>query len=212
MRSTILALVLACAACAGADLSETGEAAASRPRSYLVLAKTEAALPATLAKDLAKKGGKVTASLPAIGLVVAETSDPGFAAKAQKLAGVRSVVPDTRRHFHGPQDARVQAFTAGGFAGGGEGAPLTKARTATATVEPTDWAYPLQWGPKAVGAPDAWAKGNFGQGVRVAVLDTGIIWWHPDLFPNLDMEDSVSYVPGEDVFVDSDLGYNYHGA
>ena len=36
-----------------------------------------------------------------------------------------------------------------------------------------------------------------GQGVRVAVLDTGLDYDHPDLAPNLNVGDSTSFVPGE---------------
>jgi hypothetical protein len=72
-----------------------------------------------------------------------------------------------------------------------------------AAAAPTDPAHPLQFGLQAVNAPAAWARGIFGRGVRVAVLDTGIVWYHPDITPNLDMEDSASFVAGESVFVDA---------
>lgn len=48
-----------------------------------------------------------------------------------------------------------------------------------------------------IGAPEVWAAGNTGQGVDVAVLDTGYDPEHPDL--NDAVEDSASFVPGEDV-------------
>lgn len=65
----------------------------------------------------------------------------------------------------------------------------------------------LQWGLNVVQAPQAWAAGDQGQGVTVAVLDTGVDANNPNLAPNLDLADSRSFVPGEDL---TDL--NGHGS
>ena len=46
-----------------------------------------------------------------------------------------------------------------------------------------------------VGAPEAWAAGYDGHGVKVAVLDTGIDVNHPDLQGQID--GTASFVPGE---------------
>ncbi|MFI6647835.1 S8 family peptidase [Streptomyces sp. NPDC050529] len=48
-----------------------------------------------------------------------------------------------------------------------------------------------------IGAPEAWAAGYTGKGVKVAVLDTGIDVNHPD-FAGL-IDGTVSFVPGEGV-------------
>jgi subtilisin family serine protease len=48
-----------------------------------------------------------------------------------------------------------------------------------------------------IGAPEVWAGGNTGDGVDVAVLDTGYDPGHPDLKDVV--EDSASFVPGQDV-------------
>jgi lantibiotic leader peptide-processing serine protease len=62
-----------------------------------------------------------------------------------------------------------------------------------------DFLFDLQWGHTAVRATHAWNAGFRGQGVRVAVLDTGIDATHPDLSENVNMDLSRSFVPGEDV-------------
>ncbi len=48
-----------------------------------------------------------------------------------------------------------------------------------------------------IGAHTAWESGLTGEGIKVAVLDTGIDPTHPDIAPQLD--ESVSFVPGEEV-------------
>lgn len=45
---------------------------------------------------------------------------------------------------------------------------------------PNDPFFPKQWGMRLIGAPTAWATGT-GQGVTIAVVDTGVDFGHPDL-------------------------------
>ena len=59
-----------------------------------------------------------------------------------------------------------------------------------------------------IGAPDAWAAGYDGTGVKVAVLDTGADQSHPDLAGRI--SEAVSFVPGETT--DDGNGHGTHTA
>lgn len=65
---------------------------------------------------------------------------------------------------------------------------------------------PIPWNIKMVKAPAAWSRGFRGQGIKVAVLDTGIAS-HPDLV----ISGGVSFVPGVVSFND-DNGHGTHCA
>ncbi|MFF2275719.1 S8 family serine peptidase [Agromyces sp. NPDC058126] len=61
-----------------------------------------------------------------------------------------------------------------------------------------------------IGAPEAWAAGYTGDGVTVAVLDTGYDDTHPDLAGRV-LAESTSFVPGEEVAWDPN-GHGTHVA
>jgi len=77
---------------------------------------------------------------------------------------------------------------------------------------PVDQYWSQQWGPRAIQAPAAWDVER-GDGVVVAVLDTGVDWDHPDLL--LSMWNNPGEIPLDRVdndgngYVDDFLGWNF---
>lgn len=159
---------------------------------------TGMSVPADLASAVAAAGGTLTARMDGIGVAVATSSDRGFAAKAQRIKGVRSITPDLIVQWLDPNMRTAEEVEAGegltGLAheiGGHETFRL------------------LQWAPDAVSAPAAWATGVRGAGARVAIIDGGVHSTHIDIAPNLDVARSASFVPGQPF--NADVGTFWHG-
>jgi subtilisin family serine protease len=159
---------------------------------YVLLAQSETSLPAGLEESVRRAGGTVARAHPSVGIALVRSTDPGFAARARRIAGVRSVTPDVPRRFVEPP--RVQTL------------PMSVAPQSIGDDEPF---FPLQWSHDAIHTEAAWDAGARGTGVRVAVLDGGFDADHPDLAPNLDLEFSRSFVDGFDF--DEDVGTFWHG-
>src|SRR5688500_5626470 len=68
----------------------------------------------------------------------------------------------------------------------GAGLALIGALGPAGAAEPNDPVYQqgLQWGLERIGAPGAWAKGT-GEGVTIAIVDSGADLSHEDLAPQL---------------------------
>lgn len=155
-------------------------ASTAQAASFVVQSKT-LTFDAQLARKIEAAGGTITAHLPQIGVAIVESSDSGFATRASKVQGVRSVAADIA----------VQADLP----------PVTDDIDADYANPPTsgdnDRFFDLQWGHAAIDAAGAWNAGHRGAGVRVAVLDSGVFCTHADIAPNLLAADSASFVPGE---------------
>lgn len=174
------ALVAGLAVCGANTWSTTAQAA---PRSYLVICAQEN-LPPGLAAQVEAAGGKVVRTIPKIGLAVVESEAANFAAKAEAtVKGVRSVVPNLKHNW-------LEAVSQGTVRSEGVGLQADGAIL--------DELLPEQWGLDAINAPEAWAMGALGQGVRVADLSTGVNPNHPDIAQNINSDLAISLVPGED--------------
>lgn len=154
-------------------------AAEGTSASYLVLSKGKK-LPKGLTKQIERLGGEIDREFEEVGIAVVRSNQKNFKAKAEKLKGVRSVLPNVSLQWIDP----VENVAVGEFSN-----PPSSGED--------DFLFDLQWGHDAVDAPEAWNAGLRGNGARVAVLDDGIDSDHPDLAPNLNAGLSTSFVPGE---------------
>ncbi|MFD2571654.1 S8 family serine peptidase [Spirosoma soli] len=159
-------------------VSETG--VKFKTGQYIIIASDES-LPADLEASIVKANGKVGRTFGKVGIATATSSDPKFADKAARIAGVRSVIRDAEVQWIDPvanQELKAEDIAA-----------------LSATNPNTNQFFSFQWGHKAISSPAAWAAGFQGEGARVAVLDGGFDLTHPDLAGNIVY--SKSFVPGE---------------
>lgn len=179
------------AAAVTAALITAGTSQSADAASYVVLSNGNQLSASALSK-LQAAGGTVRANLPQIGVAIIE-ADEGFQARAGRVGGVRSITADMQLQLISPVEM--------------QGVDAQAANPPTSGDD--DFYFDLQWGHDAVQAPEAWALGARGAGVRVAVLDSGIDAEHPDLAPNLNTALSRSFVPGEDWNIQPGFYFNH---
>ena len=168
--------------------------AAGAPTNYLIVAKGQGKGSADLDDLVARAGGAITAKIPEIGVVLASSFNPDFLA----------VVTADPRVQKAAEDIEVQWIDNEQFVKASE----SDLQVTGVNSEPY-WGY--QWNIRQIHADDTAAAGDMGWGViraRVAVLDSGIWSGHPDIAPNLNLELSMSFVPGQ-VLVPTVAGFNH---
>src|SRR5229473_1612844 len=181
---TIAALCLF-AACASTAQSPT--------RTYVILAQGQGSGSTALASGL---GSSVVAQYDEIGVVIAQSSDPSFAAQVAALPGVGQVAEDHELQWILPNEMVVQADEVidDAAAPGASALPPANAETFSA----------VQWNLHQIHSDQTAANGDRGNGLvraRVAVLDTGIVATHIDIAANLNLALSISFVPTEPSFI-----------
>ncbi|WP_343671262.1 S8 family serine peptidase [Chitinophaga sp.] len=137
-----------------------------------------------------------------LGFIRVQTPDPSFPEKARKVAGVQSVSVDLVLNWRLPERnfrSSIPYSTS---------KPVVNAKS-SASAPLTDPYSFLQWGLQAVHAPEAWAKGYKGGGVKVAVLDGGFLLNNPEIKPNIIL--THSFVEGEEVQYHGEEGFS-HGS
>jgi len=143
-------------------------------------------LPKNLEKRVELAGGRLIKAWNFAGIAVVEFDDEA-AARAFETKNLK-VMPDVSLNWL-PAEITVEADSIGD----------------------DEIFYPYQWHLPVIEADKAWDEGVTGAGVRVAVLDTGIDYDHPDLFGNIDFAASATFVPGTTGFID-DEGHGTHVA
>jgi subtilisin family serine protease len=165
--------------------------------SYLIIGASQNHLPAHFEQRIHDAGGEVRFTVPQIGIAVVKSDDPAFAARADRIPGIRSVVdagavPTDRPAVPPPVLPPLPPL--------GSDAQVT-----------TDAFSALQWTLDAINASGAWAQGASGEGVRVALVDYGFRGDHPDLRFNRQLSRSVLDGPPGESWVSTDPDLGWHG-
>jgi lantibiotic leader peptide-processing serine protease len=170
----------------------------------IILIGSGSRLPNNLEARVRAAGGEIVATIPEIGVAFAEARSGDFAENARRIPGMESVVPDVMLQWTHPDVGRGEVEITPDFP-----TILASIGISSAHTMPTDpFFVGLQWAPQAIQAPEAWAAGFTGQGVRVAILDGGIRHTHVDLVDNIDVAASRSFATGA---WNSDTGTFWHG-
>lgn len=180
---TVIALVLA-----GATF------AAAAPKNYVIVARAQGQGSADLDGLVAAAGGRITAKIPEIGIVLASSEDPGFLRTIVRNPRVQQAAEDVEVQWIYNEPA-LEAVESDLIPDGVNSEPY--------------WGY--QWNIRQIHADATAANGDMGWGAvraRVAVLDSGICGTHPDIAPNLNLALSVSLVPGEGL-APTTTGFNH---
>lgn len=163
-------------------------------KTYVILAQGQGTGSTAFAASL---GSSVIAQYDEIGVVVAQSSDPSFAAQVAALPGVGQVAEDQELQWISPNELVVQADEAiDDSAPAPDASALPPANAETFSA--------VQWNLHQIHADQTAANGDRGNGLvraRVAVLDTGIVASHIDIAANLNLALSTSFVPTEPSFI-----------
>jgi subtilisin family serine protease len=182
----VLTVVAACAPLvAGASLP------ADAATTYLL--QTTGGIPADAEQVVVAAGGTVLRLHPEIGLVVALSDDPDFQSRlaaTHRFAGAARDIPaGAQRAALAGSGPRYRAI---------DTTPELLAAPPSSFNDPTSSLFfACQWHIPRLGIPEAWAQGAFGDGVKVAMLSTGIDATHPDMVGRVDEAQSAVFLtPG----------------
>ncbi|MGW1074257.1 S8 family peptidase [Streptomyces sp. NPDC002537] len=157
--------------------------------SYVVNTTPDRAAVARVTKAVTAAGGSVVVAYERIGVVVAHSTNPGFAAALRTVPGVESAgatrtapITSAATTDFGPPE-KVKPPTG-----------LAAARSRASGKEPLEG---LQWDLPAIKADKAAKIDPGSRKITVGVIDTGVDDTHPDLAPNFSKGQSASCVSGK---------------
>lgn len=159
------------------------EIAVEKANTYVITTDTE-----TLSDELKaeiEKYGKISSSLPEIGVVYIELNKTQGKKQILDIEGIESITPNYLVKFSAPAYVSDKILKINAESGGdGE-----------TEIPQHEW---LQWSLDAIDAREAWAaEPSMGEGCKVFVLDTGIDAEHPDIAPNLNTSLCKSFINRE---------------
>ena len=157
--------------------------------SYVVNIEQNSGTSAHVKQKIAEAGGTVFQSYDRIGVIVAHSDAPDFAAKMRQVRGVESAGA-----------TRTSALPAQSTTDMDKPVALSSRQTEAAEAKAAsgqDPLQPLQWDLPAIKADKAHEKTLGSSKVTVAVIDTGVDDTHPDLAANFDRSASVNCVSGK---------------
>jgi subtilisin family serine protease len=134
---------------------------------------------------VAAVGGRLDRSLPAIGVAQVSGLSDASAAALERQPGIVRVTRDLELQWVPQPKARL--LRADALQPGAE-SPTDPAAAAF---------FPFQWNLRQIQADLAWETGFRGQGVEVAIIDTGIDDTHLDLLGKVDHAKSIAFVANE---------------
>lgn len=171
------------------------------PTLYSVAFNNASGLPANVDQIVANAGGTIVTRIPQIGGIGVESANPNFISAIQADSSVKAAGVAVTTSI--PESNGVTAD-----AGSDNNAGTYSPTGSDSQVMPDPLGYE-QWDKKKM---DATSTGSYAiqpgrKDVRVFVIDTGVDQTHPDIAPNLDSADSISFVPTEPTIQD----FNGHG-
>lgn len=195
LAACLLALTFSVAprSAAAQDVQEAGEQA-EVPDDRFIFVFTTKSIPADFDARVAAAGGSMEKTFPNLGIA----STRGLSSEAAASLGAASDVAHWNADVEMVLDEPV-----------GEPVVDPVVETDAVTDQPasptnptTARFYASQWNLPAIGADKAWAAGKLGSpSVKVAIIDTGLDYTHPDLVGRVDLSLSRSFVPAENAII-----------
>ncbi|MBS3913182.1 MAG: S8 family serine peptidase [Bacteroidetes bacterium] len=152
-----------------------------------------------IVSDAQAEGATVIRVQRQLGFVVVESTASGFLSAMGSKASVGTITPS--------YDVKWTPST--------NPHELDKSRITIpkSHITNTNPFFPLQWSHLAINTHDAWARGQKGNGARVAVVDGGFFPNHPDIINNVNLVLSRNFVVGETLEqAYDDFGHGTHCA